>query len=93
MKKALALLLPLTLLVSTMSCAEKNKTSGKSETETTNASTSAAEPTTSTELEFDAPKYETYAKMTPEEIVASLTLEQRPLRWCSLRSITSQRRI
>ena len=34
MKKALALLLPLTLLVSTMSCAEKNKTSEISETET-----------------------------------------------------------
>ncbi len=77
MKKALALLLPLTLLVSTMSCAEKNKTSEKSETETTNASTSAAEPTTSTELEFDGPKYETYAAMTPEEIVAALTLEQK----------------
>ena len=77
MKKALALLLPLTLLVSTMSCAEKNKTSEKSETETTNASTSAAEPTTSTELEFDGPKYETYATMTPEEIVAALTLEQK----------------
>ena len=77
MKKALALLLPLTLLVSTMSCAEKNKTSEKSETETTNASTSATEPTTSTELEFDGPKYETYAAMTPEEIVAALTLEQK----------------
>ncbi|HOC34574.1 MAG TPA: glycoside hydrolase family 3 protein [Ruminococcus flavefaciens] len=77
MKKALALLLPLTLLVSTMSCAEKNKTTEKSETETTNASTSAAEPTTSTELEFDGPKYETYAAMTPEEIVAALTLEQK----------------
>ena len=77
MKKALALLLPLTLLVSTMSCAEKNKTSEKSETETTNASTSAAEPTTSTELEFDGPKYETYATMTPEEIVAALTLERK----------------
>ena len=35
MKKALALLLPLTLLVSTMSCAEKNKSSQKSENETT----------------------------------------------------------
>ena len=76
MKKALALLLPLTLLVSTMSCAEKNKTSEKSETETT-TTTSAAETTTRTEIEFDGPKYETYAAMTPEEIVSTLTLEQK----------------
>ncbi|MEE3417408.1 MAG: hypothetical protein VZR53_18945, partial [Prevotella sp.] len=60
-----------------MSCAKKNKTSEKSETETTNASTSAVAPTTSTGLEFDGPKYETYATMTPEEIVAALTLEQK----------------
>jgi len=76
MKKTLALLLPLTLLVSTMSCAEKNKTSEKSETETT-TTTSAAETTTRTEIEFDGPKYETYAAMTPEEIVSTLTLEQK----------------
>ena len=77
MKKALALLLPLTLLISTVSCAEKNKSSEKSETETTKAVTSAAETTTMTEMNFDGPKYQTYATMTPEEIVATLTLEQK----------------
>ena len=77
MKKALALLLPLALLVSTMSCAEKNKTSKTSENETTAASTSAAETTTKAEVVFDGLKYETYATMTPEEIVATLTLEQK----------------
>ena len=59
-----------------MSCAEKNKTSEKSEIETT-TTTSAAETTTRTEIEFDGPKYETYAAMTPEEIVSTLTLEQK----------------
>jgi beta-glucosidase len=77
MKKALALLLPLTLLISTVSCAEKNKTSEKSETETTKAVTSASETSTMTEVNFDGPKYQTYATMTPEEIVATLTLEQK----------------
>ena len=77
MKKALALLLPLTLLISTVSCAEKNKTSEKSETETTKAVTSASETTTMTEVNFNGPKYQTYATMTPEEIVATLTLEQK----------------
>ena len=44
---------------------------------TTKKTTTAAETTTRTEIEFDGPKYETYAAMTPEEIVSTLTLEQK----------------
>ncbi|WP_295086479.1 glycoside hydrolase family 3 N-terminal domain-containing protein [Ruminococcus sp.] len=77
MKKALVLLLPLTLLVSTLSCAEKNNTSEKTETETTNSTVSATESDTKADVVFDGPKYQTYATMTPEEIVASLTFEQK----------------
>ena len=77
MKKALVLLLPLTLLVSTLSCAEKNNTSEKTETETTNSTASATESDTKADVVFDGPKYQTYATMTPEEIVASLTFEQK----------------
>lgn len=77
MKKAIALLLPLALLISTVSCAEKDKTSEKSEPEATKAASSADETTTRSEVVFDGQKYETYAAMTPEEIVATLTLEQK----------------
>ena len=79
MKKAIALLLPLALLVSTVSCSQKNNKSSLSEIETTsdNTTTTAAETATKTEVEFDGAKYKTYASMTPEEIVATLTLEQK----------------
>ncbi len=84
MKKTIALLLPLTLLISTASCSNKNgssETSSVSSTEATIESTSetATEAGTSakTEIKFEDEKYKTYAAMTPEEIVAALTLEQK----------------
>ena len=77
MKKAIALLLPLALLASTVSCSMKSKKSSSEESKATSGTTSAAEITTKTEVEFDGPKYQTYATMTPEEITAQLTLEQK----------------
>ena len=74
MKKTLSLLLPLALLLSTVSCADK--TSEISEKDTAPVATSA-ETTTKAEIKFDGPKYKTYAAMSPEEIVAALTLEQK----------------
>ncbi|MBR5683335.1 MAG: glycoside hydrolase family 3 protein [Ruminococcus sp.] len=68
MKKALSLLLPIALLLSSVSCAEKAKTDDKTET------TTAAQTTTINDGQL---KYEKYASMTPEEIVAQLTLEQK----------------
>jgi len=77
MKKTLALLLPVPLLVSAMSCAGKNKTSEESETETTTAVTSSAVTTTNTEVKSNSPKYQQYSSLTPEEIVGTLTIEQK----------------
>ena len=77
MKKAIALLLPLALLASTVSCSMESKKSSSEESKATSGTTSAAETTTKTEVEFDGPKYQTYASMTPEEITAQLTLEQK----------------
>ncbi|WP_297958133.1 glycoside hydrolase family 3 protein [uncultured Ruminococcus sp.] len=81
MKKAIALLLPLALLASPVSCSQKNNKSSVSQietaSETTTATTSATEAATKTEVEFDGAKYKTYASMTPEEIVATLTPEQK----------------
>lgn len=69
MKKALSLLLPLTLLLSSVSCAEKNNTDDKTQT-----TTSAQEITTADD---GTPKYQKYASMTPEEVVSQLTIEQK----------------
>ena len=77
MKKAIALLLTLALLASTVSCSMESKKSSSEESKATSGTTSAAETTTKTEVEFDGPKYQTYASMTPEEITAQLTLEQK----------------
>ena len=72
MKKALAILLPLTLLVSAVSCAEKNNTPD-------------SEPVPESEIEVASdstvkdhgPRYQRFASMAPEEIVGELTLEQK----------------
>ncbi len=67
MKKTLAILLLLTLLVSTVSCSKKDSSTKNSVSE---ASTNAVE-------ESNSLKYKQYASMTPEEIVDKLTLEQK----------------
>lgn len=69
MKKALALLLGLTMLSSLAACNSKNKKSELSELPSNNSASGTAK-----EFEF---KYQKYAAMTPEEIVAELTLEQK----------------
>ena len=79
MKKALALLLPLTLLVSSVSCGGRSSSSDSSAvTETTTASVTS-ETETASELDKvgNGAKYENYASMSPEEIVGLLTLEQK----------------
>ena len=86
MKKAIALLFPLTLLISSVSCSQKTSSSEASPESATSAATSASteaettsesETTTKSEIKFEGEKYKTYASMTPEEIVATLTLEQK----------------
>ena len=74
MKKTLAVLLPLTLLVSAVSCSMSSK---KTEPVTPTEAVSATETTVNTELKFDGLKYKAYATMTPEDIVRTLTLEQK----------------
>ena len=75
MKKYFALFLSLTLFLGAAACntapAETTSDSSRSVTETS-ATETTAEATESTEA-----KYMRYAKMTPEEIVADLTLEQK----------------
>ncbi len=75
MKKTIALLLPMALLASTVSCSQASKKSSPEGTEATSGT--STETTTKAEVKFDGPKYKTYAAMTPEEIVAQLTLEQK----------------
>ena len=85
MRKITSLIAALAIIVSATSCSEENNTSVSSVSETTTASTSeTAEETTAetetatkTEIKFDGEKYKTYASMTPEEIVGTLTLEQK----------------
>jgi len=86
MRKNIAFLLPLTLLISSVSCSQKTSSSEASLESATSAATSASteaettsepETTTKSEIKFEGEKYKTYASMTPEEIVATLTLEQK----------------
>ncbi|WP_051530608.1 glycoside hydrolase family 3 protein [Ruminococcus flavefaciens] len=74
MKKAIALLLPLTLLASTVSCAEKKPNSSSSSDTATESEVEIASDST---VKDHGPKYQRYASMTPEEIVGELTLEQK----------------
>ncbi|MBQ9894701.1 MAG: glycoside hydrolase family 3 protein [Ruminococcus sp.] len=71
MKKTLALLLPLTLLISAASCSNSSKSSESSEI------SSNTEITSDSEIKDHGPKYHKYSAMTPEEIVGELTLEQK----------------
>ena len=72
MKKAVAFLLALSMLVSAASCSDKNSSSDP-QTETS----SQAESSSQAETTDTCPKYQQYASMTPEEITAKLTLEQK----------------
>ena len=72
MKKALAVLLALTMLIPTASCSGKSSSS-ESEPESSSQTQSSSESVKSD----TRAKYQQYASMTPEEIVGKLTLEQK----------------
>lgn len=75
MKKAIALLLSLTMLIPMESCKSKNSKSDDSNSISDNSvSNSISESSNTTKENY---KYEQYASMTPEEIVAGMTLEQK----------------
>ncbi|MCR5480661.1 MAG: beta-N-acetylhexosaminidase, partial [Ruminococcus sp.] len=78
MKKALAVLLALTMLVSVASCSDKDNSSvQKTESSSQTVSSSESEPSSQADKTDTRPKYQQYASMTPEEITAKLTLEQK----------------
>ena len=78
MKKALAVLLALTMLVSAASCSDKGSSSdSKTESSPQTVSSSAADTSSQLDKTDTRPKYQQYASMTPEEIVGKLTLEQK----------------
>ena len=82
MKKTLAILIQLALLISTASCSGKGSSSESAPTtETSSAAETSSEAETEKETETvseaHGPKYEQYASMTPEQIVGTLTLEQK----------------
>lgn len=77
MKKIVSLILALTFLVSATACTENQNTTDNSQqtTESSQQTTTAVtEKTEASEFEY---KYQKYASMKPEEIVAELTLEQK----------------
>ncbi len=83
MKKTLAFLLGITMLFPLVSCDSDTETSSKNSEETNvssvdsdSLSTSDSESSESEKTE-EGYKYQEYASMTPEEIVASMTLEQK----------------
>lgn len=73
MKKIVSLLLSLTIITALASCSEKSGSSDNS----TDTNTSAAANITDEAQGDPELKYIRYASMTPEEIVAELTLEQK----------------
>lgn len=81
MKKALAVLLALTMLVSAASCSDKDNSSDqKTESSSQTVSSSESEPSSQAsqaDKTDTRPKYQQYASMTPEEIVGKLTLGQK----------------
>ena len=81
MKKSIALLISLAMLIPMTACSQNPAVSDTSEADTP-ADTTASEtdePETETESaeEESGYKYEKYASMSPEEIVAGMTLEQK----------------
>ncbi len=76
MKKALTISLVLALMLSAVSCSQ-NSTKGGPDTFADSLTASDAENYEAVELHSDIPKYQQYAAMTPEQIVSTLTLEQK----------------
>ncbi|MBP5655712.1 MAG: beta-N-acetylhexosaminidase, partial [Clostridiales bacterium] len=79
MKKALAVLLGLAMVLPMAACTPATDVTDTTPSDTDATTTSAAE-TSETQATTEATpekKYERYANMTPEEIVAELTLEQK----------------
>ena len=76
MKKALTISLVLALMLSAVSCSQ-NSTKGGPDTFADSLPASDAENYEAVELRSDIPKYQQYAAMTPEQIVSTLTLEQK----------------
>ena len=76
MKKIVSLMLALTFLVTATACTGKQDGTDNSQqtTAAVTETTTAAESTAPSEFEY---KYQKYASMKPEEIVAELTLEQK----------------
>ena len=70
MKKTLAVMLALAMLLSAASCSQKSSKSALS-------TSSVTETTTDVQVNDDELKYNKYASMTTEEIVAALSLEQK----------------
>ena len=70
MKKTLAVMLALAMLLSAASCSKKSSKSALS-------TSSVTETTTDVQVNDDELKYNKYASMTTEEIVAALSLEQK----------------
>ena len=83
MKKISSFIAALAIVLSAVSCSNGNTSSvsSASETEAESVSTSEimteAETAANTLISSNGPKYEAYASMSPEEIVAHLTLEQK----------------
>ncbi len=73
MKKVLAVLLPLAMLISATSCSGKSSSSDS----TTTAAVTQTETSSDVNSDDHGPKFQKYASMTPEEIVDTLTIEQK----------------
>ena len=74
MKRILSAVLSLVMVMTVTSCASKDTLSGVFGSSGESESVSSEPTQSNDELDF---KYERYASMTPEEIVAELTLEQK----------------
>jgi len=77
MKKALSVILTSAMLLSFASCNAQPAESSASSSDTSVTETSETSATSETQKKSDELKYKKYASMTPEEIVADLTLEQK----------------
>ena len=76
MKKVVSIMLSLAMITALASCSDKKSEKGNEKAETTTEKTTVAADTTDNSVSEQF-KYEKYASMTPEDIVAQLTLEQK----------------
>lgn len=77
MKKVIAFLLSLNMLLALTGCNSDSKNNEEKGTTNTTVPSETTAPTEAEVKEQDNLKYQEYAAMTPEEIVAELTLEQK----------------